>query len=236
MFTKEIENKFAISVSKNFLLDLENILKAYFQNIYCIATLKNEDRMNFETITDLCEYENALERRIVKLEISAYSEKQESIHLFFEEKEKTSVRGVVSTRDSDVTDTIYKKVDYAIRRKDEDIVFSMLARTGYSNILCIISLIIVIFELFCNKNAKEMDLSPQHVIIYVELILIYMVCVWGLYKIKKYFFPIIVFNLGDEMKKSEKRENLKRNLLWGVFVAFVITIIGSVVYAKLTEK
>lgn len=44
MFTKEIENTFAISISKEFLLDLEGILNIYFTNIYCVATLKNKER------------------------------------------------------------------------------------------------------------------------------------------------------------------------------------------------
>lgn len=50
MFTKEIENTFAISISKEFLLDLEGILNIYFTNIYCVATLKNKERKTFETI------------------------------------------------------------------------------------------------------------------------------------------------------------------------------------------
>lgn len=53
--------------------------------------MKNKNRKEFETIKELCEYENALEKRIEKLEISAYSAKQESVHLLFEEKEKTSI-------------------------------------------------------------------------------------------------------------------------------------------------
>lgn len=167
MYTKEIENTLAISISKDLLLNMESILKNFFTDIQCVATLKNKNRKEFETIKELCEYENALEKRIEKLEISAYSVKQESVHLLFEEKEKTSICGIISTIDYVKTDEIYEKINYAIRRKNEDPVFSILASAGYKDILFIISLIILmIFLIMHNNSVISIDLSPQYFIAY----------------------------------------------------------------------
>jgi hypothetical protein len=110
MYTKEIKNTLAISISEDLLLNMESILKNFFTDIQCVATLKNKNRKEFETIKELCEYENALEKRIEKLEISAYSAKQESVHLLFEEKEKTSICGIISTIDDAKTDEFMRKL------------------------------------------------------------------------------------------------------------------------------
>lgn len=237
MYTKEIENTLAISISKDLLLNMESILKNFFTDIQCVATLKNKNRKEFETIKELCEYENALEKRIEKLEISAYSVKQESVHLLFEEKEKTSICGIISTIDYVKTDEIYEKINYAIRRKNEDPVFSILASAGYKDILFIISLIILMIFLIMHSNSViSIDLSPQYFIAYVELIAIYMGILAVLYKIKKYLFPIIVFDIGDEIGKNEKRKSLKKNLMWAVLVATVISVSASFIYAKLSGK
>lgn len=64
MYTKEIKNTLAISISEDLLLNMESILKNFFTDIQCVATLKNKNRKEFETIKELCEYENALEKRI----------------------------------------------------------------------------------------------------------------------------------------------------------------------------
>lgn len=241
MFTKEIENTFAISISKAFLLDLEDILEEHFAKIYCVATLKNEKRKNFESIKDLYEYENALEKRIVKLEISAYSNENESIHLFFEEKEKTSIRGIISTTNERITNSIYEKIDYAMRRKSEGIGFSMLARMTFSQMAYCILFIVFLVEEFTKtsgqtvKTINMFELLTQFLVPLLELTLIYATFVAILHRIKKYLFPIIVFNIGDEVLKSERRNTLKKNILWGGFIAVIASIIGSFIYTKLTN-
>lgn len=157
--------------------------------------------------------------------------------MLFEEKEKTSICGIISTIDDVKTDEIYEKINYAIRRKNEDPVFSILASTGYKDILFIISLIILmIFLIMHNNSVISIDLSPQYFIAYVELIAIYMGILAVLYKIKKYLFPIIVFDIGDEIGKNEKRKSLKKNLMWAVLVAAVISVSASFIYAKLSGK
>jgi len=241
MFTKEIENTFAISISKEFLLDLEGVLEEYFANIYCVATLKNKKRKTFETIKDLYEYENALEKRIVKLEISAYSNENESIHLFFEEKEKTSIRGIISTSTEDRTDLIYEKIDYAMRRKSEGICFSMLARMTFSQMAYYILFITAVINEITRPSGKSspdinmFEFFVEYFVPLIELVLIYMGIVALLHRIKKYFFPIIVFCIGDEIGKNEKRNTLKKNLTWAGFFAVVASIIGSYIYTKLTN-
>lgn len=242
MYTKEIENTYAISLTEDFLLDLENILEESFETVYCVATLKNKNRKSFETIKELCEYENALEKRILKLEISAYSDKNESIHLFFEEKEKTSVRGIISTSDNITTDSIYEKIDYAIRRKSEGLVFSWIARIEYlwMAIMMLLVLAIISDVISSGNTTSNSDIinkySFQYFITIIELAAIYMCIVAVIFKIKKYFFPIIVFCIGDEIKKYEKRNSLKKNIIWAVIVAIAASIIGSFIYAKLTGK
>ena len=87
-----------------------------------------------------------------------------------------------------------------------------------------------------NNSVISIDLSPQYFIAYVELIAIYMGILAVLYKIKKYLFPIIVFDIGDEIGKNEKRKSLKKNLMWAVLVATVISVSASFIYAKLSGK
>lgn len=238
MFTKEIENTSAISISEQFLLDLEEIIKKYFANIYYIATLKNKKRKAFNTMSELCAFENALEKRIVKLEISAYSDKNESVHLFFEDREKTSVRGIVSTSDEKVTNTIYEEIDYAMRRKAEDCFFTYVARINYCELLCLILLLWLMKAETTPSNKESIGLFLLLNRYFVPLIVVlgaYMCFVWVLYQIKKKFFPMIVFEIGDEIVKNEKRKALKKNLMWAGVFAIMASVIGSFIYAKITN-
>lgn len=241
MFTEEIENSLAISVSKDFLLDLENIIQKFFSHIYCVAILKNKERKTFESIKELCEYENALEKRIVKLEISAHGDENESLFLFFEGKEKTSIHGIVSTNEKSKTESICKKIDYATRRKSEGFFFSLMAKISYSEMLYVILIILmsiyaIIFpDTSSSNNVGIIEVLTKYLIPLVELVAIYMGFVLLIYKLKTYMWPIIVFDIGDEIKKNEKRKTLKKNLVWAGFFAIMASVVGSFIYAQLTN-
>ena len=242
MFTKEIENTYAISVSKSFLKDLEEILNKHFTNIYCTAMLKNQDRIDFESITSLSEYENALEKRIVKLDISAYESESKNLHLFFENKEKTSMHGIISAKDKNEVNSIYNKIDYAIRRKSEGIFFSRMAQINYFEMLyLILVLLIVTFGFFSPSTQSSNTISmvkllTEYFVPMVELVAIYMGLGALVYKAKNYMWPMIVFNIGDEIEKNEKRKTLKKNLVWAVFLAILVSVIGNFIYAKITNR
>lgn len=109
---KEIENTSAISITTAFLTDITKQLEKNFECISYVATLKNRDTKVFDSIDTICGYDNALEKRIVKLEIIAYNTQNESSYLFLMKKDKTSIHGTVSTKDSITTNTIYKELDY----------------------------------------------------------------------------------------------------------------------------
>lgn len=241
MFTKEIENTFAISVSKEFLMSLGELLKKHFENVFCVATLFKKNTKKFASIEQLCDYENALEKRITKLEISAYNSKGECIHLFFEDKKMTSIRGIISTQDEKKTNSIYEELDYEMRRKSEGFVFSTIARIDYFRLLYIILFLFVLIVGAISPSDKTtesiglIELLTQYFIPFVELVAIYMGFGAVIYGIKKYLFPMIVFNIGDEIIKNERRNTLKKNLTWAGFFAVVASIIGSYIYTKLTN-
>ena len=239
---KEIENTSAISITTEFLTDLANQLGKNFEYISYVATLKNGDTKVFNSLDAICGYENALEKRIVKLEIISYSAQNESSYLFLMKKDKTSIHGTVSTKDSITTSTICKELDYIIRRHSEGAVYSYIATQSFWEFTEKVFFILLCIALFTfdntssNENTSVVFILTNYLIPLLELSLMLLVLMKGLHKILQYFFPVIIFEIGDEIKCNSKRIGLKKNIIWAIFVAIFASVVGSFIYAGLTKS
>lgn len=239
---KEIENTSAISITTEFLTDLTNQLGKNFENISYVATLKNGDTKVFDSLDSICGYENALEKRIVKLEIIAYNAQNESSYLFLMKKDKTSIHGIVSTKDKITTNTICKDLDYIIRRHSEGAVYSYIAAQNFWEFTEKVFFILLCISLFTFDNTSNSEnisvilILTKYLIPLLELSLMFLVLMKGIHKILQYFFPIIIFEIGDEIKCNSKRMGLKKNIIWAIFVAIFASVVGSFIYAGLTRS
>lgn len=242
LYVKEIENTSAISITTEFLTDLAKQLEKNFECTSYVATLKNGDTKVFDSIDTICSYENALEKRIIKLEIIAYNAQNESAYLFLMKKDKTSIHGTVSTKDSITTSSIYKELDYIIRRHSEGSIYSYIATQSFwefTEKILFILLCIVFFAFDNTSNNEEASIVyflTNYFIPLLELSLIFLILMRGLYKILQYFFPVIIFEIGDEIKRNSKRIGLKKNIIWAIFVAIFASVVGSFIYAGLTKS
>lgn len=241
LYIEEIENSSAISITAEFLTDITNQLERHFNNISYIATLKNKDTRVFDSINTICNYENALEKRIVKLEIIAYNAQNESTFLFLIKKNKTSIHGTISTNDAKQTKNIYEKLDYIIRRHNEGTFYSYIATQDFWKFVekVFFVLLCISFFTFDGTTAKEENsiifLLTNYFIPILEISLVFLALLYGLFRILQYFFPIIIFEIGDEIKRNSKRLGFKKNIIWAIFVAIFASVVGSFIYAGLTK-
>lgn len=241
LYIEEIENSSAISITAEFLTDITNQLERHFNNISYIATLKNKDTRVFDSINTICNYENALEKRIVKLEIIAYNAQNESTFLFLAKKNKTSIHGTISTNDAKQTKNIYEKLDYIIRRHNEGTFYSYIATQDFWEFVekVFFVLLCISFFTFDGTTAKEENsiifLLTNYFIPILEISFVFLALLYGLFRILQYFFPIIIFEIGDEIKRNSKRLGFKKNIIWAIFVAIFASVVGSFIYAGLTK-
>lgn len=238
---QEIENTAAISVTSTFLTDLTKQLEKNFECISYIATLKNNNDKVFDSIEAICGYENALEKQIVKLEIIAYNAQNESAYLFLMNKNKTSIHGTISTKQFSTTNAIYKELDYIIRRHSEGDVYSYIAMQSFwefAKKIFFIILCISVFTLDYTLKSEETNVVFNLTNYFVTLLegsLILLALIKGLHIVLQYFFPVIIFEIGDEIKHNSKRIALKKNITWAIFVAIFASVVGSFIYTGLTK-
>ena len=153
-----------------------------FEYISYVATLKNGDTKVFNSLDAICGYENALEKRIVKLEIISYNAQNESSYLFLMKKDKTSIHGTVSTKDSITTSTICKELDYIIRRHSEGAVYSYIATQSFWEFTEKVFFILLCIALFTfdntssNENTSVVFILTNYLIPLLELSLMLLVC------------------------------------------------------------
>ena len=71
-------------------------------------------------------------------------------------------------------------------------------------------------------NAIAVGMTPLYIIAY-----------FGFRWVKKKYYPKNIFHLGKEIEKYEELLKGKSNFYWGVVVATIVSIVASVIYAKL---
>lgn len=97
---------------------------------------------------------------------------------------------------------------------------------------------ILIFMGFISIQPKKEIRGNISLIEYLKIIFIIitlLATIYIIYKFVKYLFPLIIFRIGDGIKRHDTIVDLRTKLFWGIFVTLFISIIAGLILITISQ-
>lgn len=194
------------------------------------ATLDCTDGISRKTkvMKDVLEYPNPSRAEIKSLRLSGYSS---SISTY----STITLGGAHSTSLSFSLNGGVDKVS-EMRIKLIDIVdgmkpwYDLFARFDLANVVIAFSMMWVVFFSFLSTGKPKAEIAPMQALYgtlaFVGVIILLGLVGWGFMRLRRKFFPIAVFEIGQGAKRHEVAEKFR----WGVIMAFIVGIVGAIAF------
>ena len=222
----------AIVVDANMLSEMNKIILEHCDSIGYRACLENKDRIDFESLDELLEFENSKKNRISEIHIEARDKAWENtieidlcaysvyVQMFTE-----TVSVSMVTNDIDKKTVFKEKIGTLLERHQQSKRYNLISKTGVLNIIQMIYMVCAVgyLYLFLTKGIKE--LKSWLAILIIVLGFFSLVLREPLQKCQKKYFPPIAFCLGDGVEEYAENKNGRRNFFWGIIVAGIMSII-----------
>lgn len=231
-----IKYKNAIYVDEKLLKELEEIILVYYKTINYRATLYNGDTIVFDSLTELLQYENVEERRIISLLIGFDIGNE----IIFEEKSGYSlfssyqytVTGNYSMNNTDDSILFTNKIYAALNKNKRRIWYTIVTKISmmhFSLILLIVSFSLYLYLKFTTVATEAIYITADTWLLSCLYCLIFFSVSFIMAKIRKRVLPSISYMIGEEIKRIQKGEALISNIFWGIIVAFGVSVVCSLI-------
>ena len=232
---KEFEYKKAITVDSDMLIQFNEEIGKLCDTITYKAELINGDEIEFDSLDELIDYENSKDNCLKKIRIWATdrANRINDISIYIEKSDYDSpyfyktVRVVLSTDDIDKSTVFQHRVEHLCNRHSQDKMYQFLSKTGIFKKLYYISFGIIVgflYAIYKNKN-----LTNAGTIYICFICIIYALLETPIEKLRKKYYPPIIFYLGDEIKNYDEKKNKRNNFFWTVCIGGGLTIIVGII-------
>ncbi len=240
--TKIFYNSSALNITEDFLKKLESIPNRIndtneYQTSY--KTISQDGTSNmYSSLEQLLKCDNSLERSIGVLQILTVScdDEDEGFYLEIKRNKFYTTKCIVSGEE-DYVEIVADELDYQIRRVLKPKLYSVFAKCGVIFTIVFALLILNTYVSFFGvpetiANPVLGTITPVDEFniwkIYLEDIVISIVLACFLRIPIKKIFPRVVFLFGDGESEQIKKEKLKENIIWNIFVVLLVSIVGGI--------
>lgn len=225
----KITFKDAIIIDERLLTELENVILENFTNIKYEGRLSNGDDILFDSLSELLQYENIDQRKLVKLKVKFDYNEMEFYPSFGGIcSYKYTVQGSFTTNDKDISILFEKKIKDILERHKRKKWYTLLTKVSLIHfgllmigIYSIPAIYLVMKEGMLGGNTYTTNSINFSMILAMLFIVISIV----LAKCRSILLPPVSFMIGEQVEEIKKRENLFSKIFWGVIVAFVVSFI-----------
>lgn len=224
----------AIVVDEKLLVQLENTLLEFYDDVLYSVKLCNGDLIKFNNLQEMLDYENIDERKIESLQIGFNIIDELNFYPTYSAfcSYKCTVSGTYRMDNSDKSILFSNKVNDALKKARRPQWYTVITKISMFHFL-IVELIICFFLLgyiyIKEGELTEVSFTATYFIsCMLSSIMIILLC--GLFsKIRKYFFPSISYMIGEQIVKIEALNKLYGNIFWCVIVAFIVSVFSALV-------
>ena len=224
--------KSAIILTRERVKEIEKTLLKDFNDLNCYVITYSKDTVRFDTIDELLDYDNFGEWKIKSLHIDGTKPGGQKIEIYFRAEMGLLVSFSstieISYTVSDLKEIVALKEQALLIFKKCKAPYNLISKFALYSVICIISIVSAIFTLslpdvqiatlaFNVKSIVVMMLTG----IIAGFLIIKFPTGWGK------LFPPIVYYWGEEIGVSDRRNQLRTNIFWGVFVALIIGVITT---------
>ena len=246
--TKTFYNSKALIITEEFLKKIESIpnrINDTVESKTSYKTISQDGSSNmYSSLEQLLQCANSLERSISVLQILTVScnDEDEGFYLEIKCNKFHTIKCIVSGEE-DYVEIVADELDYQIRRILKPNLYSIFARCGVIFTFILACLIYELsFEVFGIPETIAIPvlgtITPVDDSniwkIYLEGIGTCIACSIMLRSPIKKIFPRVVFLFGDDESEQIKKEKLKENIIWNIFVVLLVSIVGGIAINILT--
>ncbi len=228
----KISYKSAIIVNDTFFQDIDELLMKYFEKPKYSAQLVNGDEIEFESLSELISYDNFSERAIkaakIDFGIGNYIRIEPSISLI--NAYSSTLEMKFEADSNDTSEEVKRKFKLICNKHKQSLLYTAASKFALMHISILmigISFILSLFILISHNTTDNAMSSSTKLAIYTVGVVIGLLTSFILTWIIKQLFPAIVFLLGENIDKVEKKSKLKSNVFWGIIVTGILTVVLS---------
>lgn len=228
----KMQYKFAIIVDDKFIRDIDTLIKEYFAEPTYYADLLNGDQIEFDSVSELINYDNFASRAISALTIRSGIENFMYIMPWggVINEYKSTINWKFEIDNNDKCEEVKRKAKEIFDKHKQSIMYTLASKFSIAHICSIVLALGVALNFYIwfilHNQAKEVTNITMVGIWIIAIICFTVIEKFISYMVKK-FFPSVVFYLGENIKKIENFSKLKSNLFWGVIVAVMVSVVAS---------
>lgn len=222
-----IEFRKAIVVDRKLLEEIENIITAYYGRPRYSAILENDDKIMFDSIDEILEYDNYEKRKINILNLLANQTFNLTFHadLSFIHNYKHTVVGGYETKNNNDSILIVEKIQESLNKSKQPLYYTLLSKVSMMYLVIIIGIISLMLNIY-NRFQSSIEYSSAFYINTVIIsALIFYIIGTAFSKIIGYFFKPVIFNWGKEVERIGKIKSLRGNIFWVIVVGAIMAYI-----------
>ncbi len=226
----KIRFKDAIIIDEKLLRDLENTISQFFGKVSYSCRLCNDNRIEFESLDELINFENVKIRKIVSLSMkfNCINEIEFEPDISFFSSYKYTVQGTFNTDDLDKSVLFQEKVKAILDRNKQDRWYIILTKMNYMH-LCLASFIFstcsTIYAIYTGGLEQKISYNPLIFNLSISIGVVFFILAVILSKFRNVLLPPVAFKIGEQIKEIEKGRNLFSKIFWGVIVAFIVSLV-----------
>lgn len=232
----------AIKLDSDRMHELESILLQFCERVEYACTIRDKVDIQFDTLSELLNYDNYGKRKIISLQISGYTlftrifridiENDLSFILNYSNTIRCKYELNSISKETLFTNLFYKFCDKI------KLSYWLMGKMSLHFLLSLTGLIIVILSAVLTFGSNKLSTLSYSFYDYTLLFLIASLIYLGTYRLdkvilKKYFNPI-VFCWGEEIAIFNKIESSRTRIFWGLFISPILGFIGGLILLILT--
>jgi hypothetical protein len=245
LISGNIAYKRAICLTEDILRKMETLLLKYFDTVTYFCSLVNNDYVVFYSLKELLTYDNHSNGKIQYLSIVAKTnnESKHKCNLDFFPKPSflnsndTTMSGFVDLENQDDIIFIKNKINYILNSSEISTCYTILTKLSVAYVVLgylIIKAILYMVSFGKEDKSAAIDLTFNNIfyptlIAFMISFIIYFIFkkIWG------YLFPPITYKWGAQIFEANKKSNLRQQILWGIIVSLLVSLVGSFIWSKI---
>ncbi len=237
-----IKKKKAVVVDSESLRALCDIMLKHCERLEFSAKTYAKTTITFENIDELLNYDNFKPRRIIWIEVGGYIGYYRKISVEIGELTFSPIVNYGSTVRCDYqlssidSEAVFKKdvEEWFLKAKSS---YWLLGKFSFNGLLFVPSAFITFMRMMFGSQS-ELDVLNTPVLIALLIITIFIagiVCFlkWLDAYLLGNLFPAVAFRWGEEIKRYEKWDKLRSNLLWTIIIGLLVGLVGAYLYDTL---
>lgn len=230
----KIKFKDAIIVDEKLLCELEEIILTFYKEINYSCILSSDDSIDFESLEELLNYENTKMRKIERLKISFghFNEIvfKPTISAFC--SYKYTVEGTFKTEDNNNSILFPKKIQDALEKNKQSKWYTIITKISLMHFMSLLfgasigSSVSLLYTKGINIS-QETGYIPSIVNLGIAFGILCILFAIIFSKCRNILLPPIAFKIGEQIKEIEKGRDLFSKIVWGVVVAFLISLFAG---------